>query len=365
MQRDLLADEKVKSFGFNPEAEDKAGTFALTDDQILLAMVRETGLELMPIGDAIERLPEVRERYFWKLVSPDEDEVTRKVYSAPLRGLFARVKRGRKVFLPLQACYILKSEAFSQIVHNIIVAEEGSEVHLITGCLTSSHVSSGNHYAVTEIFVEKGAFLSYSMFHSWAPQVEVYPKSAVLVEEGGTYISNYVTLREVKHVKAYPKMIVKRNAVARSYSVIYAPVGSLVDIGSKIILEGEYSKGESISRAVSTGGKVISRANLEGRGANCKGHVECHGVLLNDGGVISAIPELTAFRSDVELSHEAAVGRLSEEEIFYLEARGLTEEEAKSLIVRGFMKVEIPGLPSELKGEMDRLIDLTIGGGKL
>ncbi|MBC7239850.1 MAG: SufD family Fe-S cluster assembly protein, partial [Chloroflexi bacterium] len=189
----------------------------------------------MPIAEALERFPEVREKYFWKLVSPDEDEVTKKVNSAPLRGLFARAKKGSKVFLPLQACYILRSEAFSQIVHNVIVAEEGSEVHLVTGCLTSSHVSSGNHYAVTEIFVERGAFLSYSMFHSWAPQVEVYPKSAILVEEEGTYISNYVTLREVKHVKAYPRMIVRRNGVARSYSVIYAPPGSLVDIGSKLI----------------------------------------------------------------------------------------------------------------------------------
>ncbi|MCX8127285.1 MAG: SufD family Fe-S cluster assembly protein [Synergistetes bacterium] len=365
MQRELLTDEKIKSFGFDPHAENKAASFALSDDQVLLAMVRETGLDVMPIGEAIERLPEVREKYFWKLVSPEEDEVTKKVNSVPLKGLFARARKGSKVFFPLQACYILRSEAFSQIVHNVIVAEEGSEVHIITGCLTSSHVSSGTHYAVTEIFIERGATLSYSMFHSWAPQVEVFPKSAILVEERGVYISNYVTLREVKIVKAYPRIIVKKNGIARSFSVIYAPRGAFVDIGSRIILEGENSKGESISRAVSAGGKVISRASLEGIGVNCRGHVECHGVLLEDGGIISAVPELTAFRDDVELSHEAAVGKLSEEELMYLEARGLSEEEAKSLIVRGFMKVEIPGLPTELKREMDRLIDLTVGGGRV
>lgn len=365
MRKDFLEDEKIRKLGFDLEAKDKAGSFALSDDNILLASVRESGLEFMPIGEALERIPEIKDKYFWKLISPDEDEVTERVNNAPLRGLFARVKRGKKVFLPLQACYILRSEAFSQIVHNVIVAEEGSEVHLITGCFTSAHVSSGSHFAVTEIFLEKGSFLSYSMFHSWAPDVEVFPKTAVLLEEGATYLSNYVSLREVRMIKAFPRMIVKDNAVARSYSVIYAPKGSYIDMGSKLLLEGENSRGESISRAVSVGGTVITRAVLEGKGSNCKGHVECHGVLLDDSGVITAIPELTALRDDVELSHEAAVGRLSEEEILYLEARGLSEEEARSLIVRGFMKVDIPGLPGELKAEMDKLIDMTIGGGKL
>ncbi len=365
MQGDVLADERTKSLGFDLEGKDKAGSFAMTDDQILLSLVRESGLEVMPIGEALERLPEVREKYFWKLISPDEDEITKRVNEAPLRGLFARVKRGRRVILPLQACYILRSEAFSQIVHNVIIAEEGAEVHLVTGCFTSTHVSSGSHFAVTEIFLEKNAFLSYSMFHSWAPQVEVFPKSAALIEEGAIYVSNYVSLREVKQIKAFPRMIVKNNAAARSYSIIYAPKNSFIDIGSHLVLEGENSRGESISRTVSTGGKVIARANLEGKGANCRGHVECHGVLLENGGVISAIPELTAFRDDVELSHEAAVGRLSEEELLYLEARGLSEDEAKSLIVRGFMKVDIPGLPQELKKEMDKIIDMTIGGKEL
>lgn len=359
-----MNDEELKRLGFDLKAEDKAGSFALSDDLTLVSFAKESGLEVMPISDALKLIPEVEEKYWWKLFSPDEDEITRKVYNSTLRGLFARVKKGERIVLPMQACYLLRSEAFSQVVHNVIVAEEGAEVHLITGCLTSSHVSSGYHYAVTEIFVERGAFLTYSMFHSWAPDVEVYPKSAALVEEGGGFVSNYVCLKEVKYLKSYPKMIVKDNGVARSYSVVYAPSNSFVDIGSKLILEGEDSKGESISRSVSSGGKIIARASVEGKGSNCRGHVECHGVILKESGIISAVPELTAFRDDVDLSHEAAVGRLSEEELLYLQARGLSEDEAKSLIVRGFMKVEIEGLPEELRREMNRIIDLTFEGGK-
>ncbi len=359
-----MSDEELKRFGFDLEGEDKSGSFALSDDLTLVSLAKESGLEVMPISDALKLIPEVKEKYWWKLLSPDEDEITRKVAGSPLRGLFARIKKGKRIVLPMQACYILRSEAFSQVVHNVIVAEEGAEIHLITGCLTSSHVSSGYHYSVTEIFIEKGAFLTYSMFHSWAPDVEVYPKSVALIEEGGKFISNYVCLREVKYLETYPKMIVKDNGVARSYSVVYAPSNSFVDIGSKLVLEGNSSKGESISRSVSSGGKIIARASVEGRASNCRGHVECHGVILTEGGFISAVPELIAFKNDVDLSHEAAVGRLSEDEILYLQARGLSEDEAKSLIVRGFMKVEIEGLPEELKREMDRIIDMTFEGGE-
>jgi Fe-S cluster assembly scaffold protein SufB len=130
-------------------------------------------------------------------------------------------------------------------------------------------------------------------------------------------------------------------------------------VGSRIILQGERSRGEVVSRAVSTGGTIVARGHLVGEAQGIKAHLECKGLLLSDQGVIQAIPELEAKRSNLEMTHEAAVGKIRQEEIEYLMARGLSEREATSLIIKGFLSLEIVGLPEHLKQEMQRMIDRT------
>jgi Fe-S cluster assembly scaffold protein SufB len=146
-----------------------------------------------------------------------------------------------------------------------------------------------------------------------------------------------------------------KGAVARFYSLLVGSPGSEIDVGSRIILKDEDTKAEIISRAITNGGNMVARGELVGEVPGVKAHLECRGLILN-GGSIHAVPELTGQAEGVEMSHEAAVGKIAQEEILYLMSRGLSEDEATSTIIRGFMNVDIPGLPAELKAEIDRAV---------
>jgi Fe-S cluster assembly scaffold protein SufB len=146
-------------------------------------------------------------------------------------------------------------------------------------------------------------------------------------------------------------------AVARFHSVLVAPRGTDLDTGARVVLEASRTRAEIISRAITTGGRIMARGHLRGLKPEVKAHLECHGLILNDNGAIHAIPELEAHSVGAEMSHEAAVGKIAEEEIEYLMARGLAEEEATATIVRGFLNVRIEGLPAELQAQVDRAIE--------
>ena len=238
-----------------------------------------------------------------------------------------------------------------------MIAEEGAEVHIITGCTTAPHLKKGLHIGVTEVFVEKGAVVTSTMLHNWGEDVIVRPRTSVWVEEDGTYLSNYVCLKPAKSVQMDPSVRLKgENAVARLNTILVASKGAVLDVGGKVSLEAAGTKAEIISRTITTGGKIISRGLLTGQVAGIKAHLECSGLILSDEGRIHAIPELDGWVSGVEMSHEAAVGKISQEEIEYLMARGLTEQEATSLIVRGFLNVKMEGLPAELQKEIEKMI---------
>ena len=153
------------------------------------------------------------------------------------------------------------------------------------------------------------------------------------------------------------------NSMARFHSILVAQPGSHMDVGSRVILRGEKSRAEIIARSVTRGGYIMNRGHLLGEVAGAKGHLECRGLMLSPHGVIAAIPELEARVGGVELSHEAAVGKIAEEEIEYLMARGLSEEDAAATIVRGFLNVKIMGLPPVLEEEVQRAIELSEQSG--
>jgi uncharacterized protein len=146
-------------------------------------------------------------------------------------------------------------------------------------------------------------------------------------------------------------------------NIIYVGGNSKLSVGSLIDFQGEGSSGEIISRnIVKDSAQVSAPARLLGNNANIKAHMECRGLILNDGASITAVPELTSRFKDVEMSHEAAVGRIADKEINYLMSRGLDRDEATSLIVRGFLDVSILGLPKALRGEVDKIVDQLVEG---
>jgi len=147
------------------------------------------------------------------------------------------------------------------------------------------------------------------------------------------------------------------NAVVRYNSILVATKGSSLDVGSRALLDAKGAKTEIISRAITTGGNIIARGCIEGNAPEVKGHLECRGLILQGEGVIHAIPELKGNLAGIDLSHEAAVGKIAEEEVEYLMARGLNRSEATATIVRGFLRVDIEGLPPLLSAELQQAVE--------
>jgi len=355
-ERELGVDtEKLKEVGIELDKSKRSGTFLLEDQETKTFASFFEGVEVMSIRDAMKKYDWVK-NYFWKLLDRNQDEYTREADTEDVNGYFIRALPGAKVEIPVEACLYLK-KAEKQKVHNIVVAEENSELNIISGC-TSHPGVTGMHIGLSEFFVKKDAKLSFTMIHSWEPTIEVRPRTAIHIDEGGSFISNYILLNPVKLVQMYPTAYLEKDARVVFNSVIVALEASTIDSGSRAVLRGENSSAEIVSRAISKGGKVIARGHIIGDAPEVKGHLECKGLMLSENGLIHAIPELEAKYPNVELSHEAAIGKIAEEEIFYLMSRGLSKDEATSAIVRGFMEIEIKGLPDALKEAIDRTIEM-------
>lgn len=347
---------KLKNVGLDFAEHQRIGTYIQTNCGVTRCDCHMEGVELMPITEALKKYDGLKD-YWWKLVSEEKDVFTQETATHLDNGYFIRALPGAKVVYPVQTCLYIRTENVAQRVHNIVIAEEGSELHVITGCSTHPDLTSALHIGVSEFFIKKGAKLVFTMIHNWGENVYVRPRTGVLVEEDGVFLSNYISLKGVKSVQSYPTArLVGRRAVARFNSVIVAPEGTFIDSGSRIILDAPETRGEIISRTISYGGKVIARGHLVGNAPGIKAHLECNGLILAENGVIHAIPELEAHLADVDMSHEAAVGKIAQDEIEYLMARGLSEEDATATIVRGFLNVKIEGLPSELDAEIQAAV---------
>ena len=298
--------------------------------------------------------------YYWKAISVDTDKFTALAELKRTEGYFIRAKKGAKIEFPVQACLYLKTPKIAQNVHNIIIVEEDAELHVITGCVTP-RVAEGLHVGVSEFYVKKGGKLTFTMIHGWTEGIDVRPRTAVILEEDATFTNIYVNLNPVRTFQAIPKVYLEgRNARANLTSIIAASSKAYFDVGGAAYLRAENTKAEIISRAIAKDeATVIARGIIVGERDCVKGHLECRGIMLSPTSVISAVPQLEARARDVELSHEAAVGKIAEEEIYYLMARGFNEDEATSIIIRGFMDVDVKGLPPMLAAQIKKALDIT------
>ena len=333
-----------------------AGTFLQADTAVVHCQVNQPGVEVLPITEAVKRHDWVPD-HLWRLVAVDADKYTARAELELDNGYFIRALPGVKVEQPVESCLYIRTDRFAQHVHNLVVVEPGAQMHIITGCTTHPQVTSGLHVGVSEFYVKAGGKLSFTMIHNWGEDIHVRPRTGVMVEEGGSFVSNYILLRPVKTVQMYPTVtLAGPGAVASLNSITIAHPGSEIDMGGRVILQAPHTRAEVIARTISMGGKTISRGHLVGLAPEIKAHLECRGLILAPTGFIYAVPELEGKVSGVDMSHEAAVGRIAAEEIEYLMARGLDEEEAVSTIVRGFLSVKIEGLPEALEEEIEEAI---------
>jgi Fe-S cluster assembly scaffold protein SufB len=345
----------MASAGMDFSEKSRSATFMQQDGRAEFARSMYEGVEIMDMRDALAKDPDAQKYYgrAFREAGKDFPQDTE-------GGYFIKVKKGADVQLPIQACLYLKSQGFRQKVHNVVIVEEGARAFLITGCSSSHAASEGSHLGLSEFFLKKGAFLNFTMIHSWREDTSVRPMSVIVQEEGSQLVSNYICLRPVRDVVMYPTAFLARKARASFNSLILSHPGSLHDVGSRVVLRGDGAEAEIVSRSVSLGGRVTQRGHIKAEAENVKGHLECRGLILSPKGYIYAIPEMETEYRDVNLSHEAAIGRISREEIEYLASRGLSRAQAQSVIVRGFMDVGILGLPGPLREEMDRLEEKTL-----
>lgn len=348
--------ERLLFAGIDVENPSDSGAFMHLNHSGVHCKTHREGLEVMDIKAALEQFDGLPD-YYWQLVDKDKDEFTKAAHDNLHGGYFIRAKAGTKVTEPVQSCLFIDKAGISQNVHNIVVVEEGAELHIISGCATAHGAKESAHLGISEFYVHKGGKLTFTMIHNWSDDTAVRPRSAGVLEEDAVFLSNYVLLKPVKDLQMYPKITLKgENAVARFNSVIVAPEGSYIDCGNRIEMQAPNTRAEIIARTLTTGGTIINRGYIGADAVPARGHLECKGLILG-GGRIHAIPELDSDQDGVELSHEAAVGKIAQEEIEYLMARGLDEDEATSTIVRGFLNVDMEGLPKELQDAIEQQID--------
>ncbi len=340
----------------------RAGSYVLVDDRDLLSSSQIEGLEVMPIAEAYQKYDWLKRDYAWKLIDPEKDEVTRNCYHQEVEsGFFIRVKKSVVVEEPFQSALCMSKNHSVQALHNIIILEEGAQLHLITGCVTENSIESGEHQGVTEAYIGENAVLTNTMVHSWGPEVIVRPRAATKVAAGGSFNSNYVSLRTAKFVETNPvTWLAGAESSARYQSVILGAAGSTIQTGGIVYLDGENSSAELTHRAVCTGGVIEQAGLLVGNAKGCRAHVDCAGLLVDPGekGYIESTPALRALNPDANMSHEASIGRIAPAQVEYLMSRGMRESEAVAMIIRGFLNAQIAGLGKELDDRINEIAEL-------
>ena len=338
--------------------EEKAGSFIQYDEDDIFYEVEKRyrgKIEILPMDRAIEKYRFVREN-MGKLIRMDR--YAKKAFEERTGGYFLRIRKNRVVDEPILTCMILRRE-IEQKPWNMVVVEEGSKAMVYTGCSAAAFLGRAWHIGATEFFIGRNARLDYVMIHVWPKTLEVRPRSSALVEENGVFNSMYVVLKPGARIQANPVVRAKDKARVELVNIMKGE-SSILRIGGEIHLEGVDSRGLIKSRSVAyENAKIIARSKLVGY-KRCRGHVDCRGIVMK--GEIEAIPVIESRSGEALLTHEASIGRIEEDQLFYLETRGFCREEAMEMIVKGFLNPEIPWLDRKMKKEIEILAEAAARG---
>jgi Fe-S cluster assembly scaffold protein SufB len=359
------AKEAAIMTGINLKEELRSGSYMQIDQSVVYESLNKAyvgQLEIMSTTAALSRYDWL-EDYYWKAVPVDQDKYTAQAAMNMTHGYFIRVFSHQKPQYPVQSCLLVAESYVSQNVHNIIIVEEGAELQVITGCTLSKHDAEGIHLGISEFYVKKGGKLFFTMIHNWADNFHVRPRTWVVVEEDGAFVSNYVILRPVKSIQAFPVAHLRGDrASAKFNTIVYGLKDSYIDLGSRIILEGRDTRGESVARTIAADKSVIyARGDLVAKTKGyCLAHLDCRGIVFSSTSKIYAIPQLLSDgASKAELSHEASIGPIAEEQVEYLMSRGISREDAVSVITSGFLNLDIPYIPEFLDRNIKEVIKTT------
>jgi Fe-S cluster assembly protein SufB len=354
-----------------PEAEQKflAGVGAQYESEMVYHQVQEhlekQGVIFLSIEDGLRQHPDLFREYF-STVIPIEDNKFAALNSAVWSGgSFVYVPPGVKVEMPLQAYFRLNTARIGQFERSLIIADEGSQLHYVEGCTAPQYTTASLHSGVIEIIVKKGARMRYTTIQNWSKNVYNLVTQRAMVNENATM--EWVDANMGSHVTMkYPSCyLVGEGAHGENLSMAFAAQGQVQDVGAKMLHFAPNTSSKITSKSISkAGGRSSYRGLVKvNKGAvNVRSNVVCDALLLDAASQSDTYPYIEVDEKDVSLGHEASVSRVGEEQLFYLMSRGLSEEEANTMVVSGFIEPLVKELPMEYAVEMNRLIQLQMEG---
>jgi Fe-S cluster assembly protein SufB len=350
-----------------PEAEKKflAGVGAQYESEVVYHNLRkdlaDQGVLFLDTDSALKEHPEIFKKYFGKIIPPEDNKFSALNSAVWSGGSFIYIPPGVKVDMPLQAYFRINAENIGQFERTLIIADEGSEVHYIEGCTAPVYSSESLHSAVVELVAHKDAKLRYTTIQNWSNDVYNLVTKRAYAYEGATVewidgnIGSKLTMK-------YPGIyLMGRKAYGETLSIAFAGKNQHQDTGAKMVHLAPDTTSKITSKSVSrANGRSTYRGLLRVRkgATNVKSTVRCDALLLDDTSKTDTYPYMEINQEDATVTHEATVGKIGDEQIFYLMSRGFSEEEALSLIVNGFMEPFTKELPMEYAVELNRLIRL-------
>lgn len=355
-----------------PEAERKflAGVSAQYDSEVLYKSLRQNlvdlGVIFTDMDTAVQEHGEIVRKYFMNKCVPPQDNKFSALHGAFWSGgSFVYVPAGVKVPMPLQIYFMMNYPGSGQFEHTLIIAEEGSQVQYIEGCSAPHYTKDSLHSAVVEIFVHKGARARYTSIQNWSKNVynlntkrSVVYEDAVMEWVGGTLGSSTTML--------YPcSMLLGRGASAEHLNIALAGAGQVKDTGAKVYHMAPDTTSKIVSKSICKEGGVVryrGMLHVAKHATGVKSNVRCDSIIADSQSRAETIPVMDIRSEDAIIGHEASVGRISEEQLFYLMSRGIDAEEALSMVVQGFIEPIVKELPLEYAVEMNRLISMEMEG---
>lgn len=354
-----------------PEAEQKflAGVGAQYESEMVYHSIQEhlakQGVIFLSIEDGLKEYPELFKEHFGTII-PIEDNKFAALNSAVWSGgSFVYVPKGVTVELPLQAYFRLNVANIGQFERSLIIADEGSRVHYVEGCTAPQYTTNSFHSGVIEIVVKKGARVRYTTIQNWSTNVYNLVTQRAKVDANGTMEWVDCNLGSKMTMKYPSTYLMGPGAHGEILSVAFAGRGQLQDAGGKAIHFAPDTSSKITSKSISKdGGRASYRGLLKvHKGAhNVRSNVACDALLLDPASRSDTYPTIEVDEEDVTIGHEASVSKVGEEQLFYLMSRGLSQEEATTMVVSGFIEPLVKELPMEYAVEMNRLIQLQMEG---
>ena len=355
-----------------PEAEKQrlvAGVAAQYESEVVYHQIREDleeqGVIFLDTDTALKEHPEIFHEYFGSVIPAGDNKFSALNTAVWSGGSFIYVPKGVHVDIPLQAYFRINTENMGQFERTLIIADEGSYVHYVEGCTAPIYKSDSLHSAVVEIIVKKGGRCRYTTIQNWSNNVYNLVTKRAKAEEGATMewidgnIGSKVTMK-------YPAVwMTGPHARGEVLSVAMAGEGQFQDTGAKMVHMAPHTSSNIVSKSVARGGGRAAYRGLVqvNKGAkHSHSNVECDALLVDTISRSDTYPYVDVREDDVTLGHEATVSKVSDDQLFYLMSRGIEEEEAMAMVVRGFVEPIAKELPMEYALELNRLIELQMEG---